>query len=228
VISLLVHAAIGILLAATTFTVHLSAVPASGPREFAVTVEVRSAPTELNAKSNPAPSPPIVEPETADVPPVASIEFINNLPALPDPEATERVLVLPLSINAGVPVLRSIIRGGSSASSTGADSANAAPPSEQPQQPAALYKAPEYASNPPPSYPPLAQRMGWQGVVVLHVRIGPDGSCLGAEVSRSSGHGVLDDAARKAVQSWQFKPATRDGVPVEGEADIPIRFALID
>jgi len=227
-ISLLIHAVLGILFGVTTFTIPQTPLPPGGPREFAV--EVRSTPAEAVVGVTPAPAAPdsLQEPEIADAPPLASVEFTRSLPALSVPVA-ERVVVLPLSINSGVPALRSIIRGGASGSGAASGSASTPAPDEQTASvPAVSWSAPEYASNPPPPYPPLARRMGWQGVVVLRVRIGAGGSCLGAEISRSSGHGVFDDAARKAVQSWQFKPATRDGVPVEGEVDVPIRFTLVD
>ena len=68
---------------------------------------------------------------------------------------------------------------------------------------------------PPPSYPPSARAMGKQGVVTLAIDVDPRGGVLAVRVRRSSGHRVLDEAARqKVVDAWRFRP--RSG----GEPDV--------
>lgn len=80
---------------------------------------------------------------------------------------------------------------------------------------------------PPPSYPPQAVREGLTGVVELEILVGIDGKPLEARVTRSSGHRVLDQAARRIVLSrWTFQPAMRDGQPVQALGRVPIEFTL--
>jgi protein TonB len=82
------------------------------------------------------------------------------------------------------------------------------------------------ADNPPPDYPAAARRRGLEGLVVVRVRVLADGTAGAAEVSESSGHGILDRAARDAVAGWRFRPALRDGQPVEQDLEVPVRFRL--
>ena len=51
------------------------------------------------------------------------------------------------------------------------------------------------------TYPRIARRMGWEGLVGLSLHIEDDGSLNQVRVARSSGHKVLDDNARKTIQS---------------------------
>ena len=48
-------------------------------------------------------------------------------------------------------------------------------------------------------YPPLARRRGWEGTVRLGLRIEPDGRLTRVRVLASSGYGVLDRAAVRAL-----------------------------
>lgn len=49
------------------------------------------------------------------------------------------------------------------------------------------------------SYPMLARKRGWQGEVLLAFQLAADGRIHDARIARSSGHGVLDRAALKAL-----------------------------
>ncbi|WP_052107805.1 energy transducer TonB [Aerolutibacter daejeonensis] len=85
----------------------------------------------------------------------------------------------------------------------------------------------QYASAPPPGYPREALRNGLTGIVVLEVLVGVDGRPLQAEVVTSSGHRVLDLAARRQVLArWMFKPAVQAGVPVQAIGRVPVEFRL--
>lgn len=82
-------------------------------------------------------------------------------------------------------------------------------------------------SAPSPSYPSEAIRNGLTGTVELEILVGVDGKPLEATVVRSSGHRVLDQAARKVVLSrWRFQPAVRDGQEVQALGRVPIVFTL--
>lgn len=82
-------------------------------------------------------------------------------------------------------------------------------------------------SAPPPPYPADAMRSGLTGTVELEILGGVDGKPLEAKIVRSSGHRVLDQAARKVVLSrWRFQPAVRDGREVQALGRVPIVFTL--
>lgn len=86
---------------------------------------------------------------------------------------------------------------------------------------------PRYAARFQPPYPPASERQDEEGVVVVRVRVGPDGRVLAAELKASSGHRRLDEAAvEHARRAWRFVPATRDGVAIESWREIPVRFEL--
>ncbi|MFX4221326.1 MAG: energy transducer TonB [Thalassobaculum sp.] len=82
------------------------------------------------------------------------------------------------------------------------------------------------AGNPAPDYPYRARQRGWEGRVVLRVAIDDRGRPVDIDIATSSGHGILDRAAHQTVAGWTFRPATRDGRPVAGEAIVPIVFRL--
>jgi protein TonB len=86
--------------------------------------------------------------------------------------------------------------------------------------------APGYRANPKPEYPPQARDQGLQGLVLLRVRVLPDGKAGEVLVERSSGHAILDQAALRAVKTWVFVPATRNGIAVASWASVPVRFSL--
>ena len=50
------------------------------------------------------------------------------------------------------------------------------------------------------TYPRMAQRMGWEGLVGLSLHIEDDGSLNQVRIARSSGHKILDENARKTIQ----------------------------
>ncbi|MBX9403846.1 energy transducer TonB [Lysobacter sp. BMK333-48F3] len=82
-------------------------------------------------------------------------------------------------------------------------------------------------NNPAPPYPPQAVRENLTGVVELEILVGIDGKPIEVSVVRSSGHRLLDQAARRAVLSrWTFQPAMRDGQPVQARGRVPIEFKL--
>ena len=78
--------------------------------------------------------------------------------------------------------------------------------------------------NRPPAYPPEASRNRQTGTVILALRIAPGGEATAVVVEDSSGHVLLDRAARDAVAAWRFLPAVKDGKPVESEIRVRIVF----
>ena len=94
--------------------------------------------------------------------------------------------------------------------------------SSMPAMPAA------YADNPKPDYPLLARRKGFEGRVLLRVAVRPDGIAEAAVIIESSGHDVLDRAARSTITHWRFRPASIGDKPVAGTIDVPVLFRLND
>jgi protein TonB len=75
-----------------------------------------------------------------------------------------------------------------------------------------------------PVYPADAQAARIEGVVILGVVIGEDGSVIDTAVLRSIPE--LDQAAIDAVCLWTFEPTLLNGEPVEIEMAITINFTL--
>ena len=61
--------------------------------------------------------------------------------------------------------------------------------------------------NAPPGYPREAAARREEGDVGLIVDVAADGHAAAVQIASSSGYAVLDDAARRAVSRWHFRPA---------------------
>ena len=86
----------------------------------------------------------------------------------------------------------------------------------------------DYLDNPKPRYPALSRKLGEQGRVMLHVRVGADGLPLEVRVDAGSGFPRLDNAALEAVRRWKFSPARLGEQAVAGSVRVPIDFTLKD
>ena len=87
---------------------------------------------------------------------------------------------------------------------------------------------PAYCRCQSPTYPAEAKRRRQEGTVLLRLRVGERGQVEFVSVKDSSGHASLDTAAVRAVKSWLFEPARKNGTPVGHEVEVPVRFALKD
>lgn len=81
-------------------------------------------------------------------------------------------------------------------------------------------------NNPKPPYPLAARVRGQQGRLLLAVEVHADGSCGQVLIKRSSGHELLDAAARQTIRHWHFLPARRGAVAVDAWVEIPVTFRL--
>lgn len=77
-----------------------------------------------------------------------------------------------------------------------------------------------------PLYPPLAKQARVQGTVRFTAIIGKDG--LVESLQLMDGHPLLVEAARDAVQQWQYKPTLLNGNPVEVITQIDVNFTLTE
>jgi protein TonB len=74
--------------------------------------------------------------------------------------------------------------------------------------------------NPLRFYPPEAVAKGLEGEAILLLRFAPDGSLVDAQIAKSSGHAILDEAALRAVRAApRFAPGRREML-------LPVNFAL--
>ena len=67
--------------------------------------------------------------------------------------------------------------------------------------------------------------MGIEGEVVLEVAFGASGDVSVVRVVRGLGYG-LDESAARAVSGIRFRPAKRDGVPIEVRTLVHVEFRL--
>ncbi len=80
--------------------------------------------------------------------------------------------------------------------------------------------------NVEPEYPPLARRRGWEGTVVLKLRVEPDGRVSRTLLQSSSGRTILDQAALRGVAGWRFDAAQHNGIKVASWISQPVEFRL--
>ena len=93
--------------------------------------------------------------------------------------------------------------------------------------PGTAHSALQVLQSPPPPYPPQALQQQQQGEVLLRVSIDASGKVSTVEIERSSGHRLLDQAARRQVlRHWRFAPAQRDGQAIEAQGLVPINFRI--
>lgn len=85
---------------------------------------------------------------------------------------------------------------------------------------------PRYRENPTPVYPRLAKRRGYQGTVILDVRIDAEGKVEALKINRSSGFPMLDQSAEITVRNWRFVPGRYGDRPIEMWVRVPVKFML--
>lgn len=96
--------------------------------------------------------------------------------------------------------------------------------SQAPAPPAKTAPVPIY--KPEPQMPPEAARAHFNGTLLVRAIIDEHGNVSQPVVVRKAGMG-LDEAAVDAVRTWQFKPATENGVPVAAPVTIEITFRTL-
>jgi len=66
-----------------------------------------------------------------------------------------------------------------------------------------------------------------QGVVALEAVVKADGSVGQVRITRSlDPHFGLDEEAIRTVRSWRFRPAKKNGEPVDVWVDVELSFTL--
>ncbi|MEI7037539.1 energy transducer TonB [Fulvimonas yonginensis] len=77
-----------------------------------------------------------------------------------------------------------------------------------------------------PRYPTLARRSNQEGWVIVSYNIDTEGNVNNVRVVDAQPRHLFDREATDAVERWKFKPATRNGVPVEASRQQRIVFKL--
>ena len=88
----------------------------------------------------------------------------------------------------------------------------------------AVQKKPEIIKKVLPKYPPIAQRAGIEGMVVVDFIVDEKG--LPTAIKILKGHPMLDEAAIEAVEQYRFSPGMQRDKPVKVKWRVPIRFRL--
>lgn len=102
---------------------------------------------------------------------------------------------------------------------------SAAPAAEPPvQDPPALLDS----NSCRPVYPHDAMRRREEGTVKLQFTVGANGTLAGSAIVKSSGHRDLDQAALQALIHCRFKPAYREGRPVQAAFTMEYRWQLTE
>jgi protein TonB len=171
-------------------------------------------PTASERRVEAAPRPPEAHGLMRDVPPPPAKPKLRE--AADDKLDGLRGLATP----AGGPLAEAVAAGGQMARAIDRGKSDAS------DEPSDAYAIPH--GNPPPAYPDLARRRGWEGRVVLRVTVDATGRAAAVAVGSTSGHAVLDAAAAAAVRNWRFEPARLAGVPVIAAVDVPVSFRLTD
>ena len=103
--------------------------------------------------------------------------------------------------------------------------AGSAAPRTHAAAPDASFKPVVILSKPNPVYPAEARQMHLEGDVILSVDFEASGKLDVLKVVKGLGHG-MDEAAIQAAENIRFKPAQRDGRPVNSGAMVHIIFQL--
>ena len=80
--------------------------------------------------------------------------------------------------------------------------------------------------NPHPTYPLIARKKGWEGIVILQTNVDKEGNVKYIRILESSGFKVFDDVSIQTLKKWKFKPAKKGNKYVEDIVNIPVRFVL--
>lgn len=81
-------------------------------------------------------------------------------------------------------------------------------------------------NNPKSKYPAMSWRLGEQGVVLVSILVGTDGTVKEVRLAKSSGFERLDQAAMADAQKLRFLPGKVDGVPQAMWRDKPFNYQL--
>jgi protein TonB len=97
-------------------------------------------------------------------------------------------------------------------------------PAAEPLRVGGAISAPRLAYRVEPEYPEIAARAQIEGIVILEARVDETGAVRDARVLRS--HGLLDEAAVRAVEQWRYEPLVFNGQPTPFVLTVTVSFSL--
>jgi TonB family protein len=159
-------------------------------------------------------TPPVAEPQRAAAEPAAAGAVVPPPPAAAPPEPARTRNVEPPS-SRPAPAATPPSAGGAAAAASGGEAAVTG-----------AVVPPKLVSSIKPEYPPLARKLRVEGIVVLSVLVDEQGRVQDVQLLERSENEGLNEAARQVAQTAQFRPATRNGVPVKMWARLRIPFKL--
>jgi len=77
-----------------------------------------------------------------------------------------------------------------------------------------------------PAYPREARKLGQKGAAELRFMIDAEGAVSRAEVQKSSGYPLLDEAGLAAIRLCKFQPAVKDGSVIDSWHSATYKWAL--
>lgn len=174
-------------------------------------------PQTLIGKNIPA-DPPPPPPEKTETLPEAKAPV--PVPADPLPMAPNREVILP-------PVGGEVLTGGDAMSGGGGAGIGQRPLEKTPDPVLVAASIDSRARRSfQPEYPGSMIRQGEEGWVKVRVTIGTDGRVSAIEKLSATDEAFWTTTQRHAMRAWRFRPATRDGVPVESSQVLTVRFHL--
>lgn len=90
----------------------------------------------------------------------------------------------------------------------------------------AALRDPRFAKDFQPEYPVGKLRLEIEGSVTVRVLVGTDGRVRQVQVIRATDSDFARATEKQALKTWRFKPATRDGTPVEDWQTLTVRFDI--
>lgn len=99
-----------------------------------------------------------------------------------------------------------------------------------PKIPTPIFKAalrdPRFARAFQPEYPVGKLRLEIEGSVTVRILVGTDGRVRQVQILNATDPDFARATEKQALKAWRFKPATRDGVPVEDWQTLTVRFDI--
>lgn len=88
----------------------------------------------------------------------------------------------------------------------------------------AEFKVPVVLKKVKPKFPRGAHYFGSEGLLVVSVMIRTDGTVTAPVVRKALPAPTLSYVALEAIRQWQFRPATKNGEPIEVQFDLTINY----
>jgi periplasmic protein TonB len=101
---------------------------------------------------------------------------------------------------------------------------------ERPKPPIPIFNAAtrdsRFARSFQPDYPVGMLRQEIEGSVTVRVLVGTDGRVRQVQILSATESDFARATEKQALKAWRFKPATRDGIPVEDWQTLTVRFDI--